>query len=147
MSIWCSQQTIGHDEFEDGPGVVLTYALGFSNHYPDTSGECELPASIDLATIPRWCVPGHYDDYEEDEVGPWLRLSVHAPRAFDWYGPAEDRKRNAGPIDADVVLDEEAARALRDQLTEWLDAPKVRPAPGDEGHRDTRGRESGEEEA
>ena len=49
MSIWASGPTIGRDDEDDlrEPGTVLTYAEGWSNHYPD--GTAELPATIDVA--------------------------------------------------------------------------------------------------
>lgn len=144
MSIWASWLTIGHDDHESAGGVVLTYASGFSNHYPDTTASHELPASVDLAHIPPWCVPGHGDHECDAHVGDWLRLSVHAPRAFDFWGP-NGQRRNAGPVNADVVLDEAAARVLRDQLDEWLALPKLRESAHEAAMAATKGRQNGAE--
>ena len=90
MSIWCSLETIGWDDdrwtdIDGNPitaerhgGEVRSYANGWSNHYPTTDGEVEQRASIDLADISAWCVPGHQDIANFDERGPWLRLSVNS---------------------------------------------------------------------
>lgn len=122
MSIWSSTFSIGegyiYDEPTD-PGRVVTYVDGWSNKYPEeTDAACE----IDLAQIPAWCVPGHFD-YEESRgatgdyahIGPWLRLGVSRPH--DDNAPM-------------VVLDERAVESLRDRLTQWLDHEKVYPTGG-----------------
>lgn len=120
MSIWCSQPSIGHDQWTDDPpvGDVRSYAEGWSNHYPTTDGAVEQPANIDLAHTPVWCVPGHHDD-DDERVGPWLRLGV--------YTTDHDGYTVGNPKSATVVMDEAAVTALRDQLTEWLDHPKAQP--------------------
>ena len=103
MSIWCSWQTPG--ESDDGVlnGDVMEYLA--SHIYPDGDWT---PMYVDLAHIAPWCVPGNRD-YNEDEhgVGPWVRLSIKG---------------------AAVVLNEPAVRLIHEQLTEWLDRPKVYPA-------------------
>jgi len=114
MSIWCSQPAIGFDDWfkrarKPHGGHVRSYATGWSNHYPTTNGKVERRASIDLATIAPWCVPGNEHNWDDRATGPWLRLSVNS----------------------DVVMDEGAVRELVSQLTEWLDRPKVHPATGD----------------
>lgn len=139
MSIWCSWPPIGHDPYDDPDapgGEVRTYAAGFSNHHPDASGTHELPAHISLAHIAPWCVPGHDQDapgyrctgcsYAHDgwDVGPWLRLGLYADDSLEF---ARDRQHHTGPIATTVVLDYRAARALRDQLNDWLARPKVNP--------------------
>lgn len=137
MSIWCSRPHIGYDPYPDEPqpagGQVRSYATGWSNHYPTTDGTVEQPASIDTAHIAPWCVPGHERRSEsatldDESVGPWLRLAVdtavHNPR---------NPSTVTGHTSAEVVLDEAAVRALVDDLTDWLNTPKVHPAtPGDE---------------
>lgn len=143
MSIWCSGETIGYEDESlltgvieggevrepqshwAGNGVVLSYAHGWSNHYPD--GTAEHPASIDLATIPPWCVPDHRDEDDWSTVGPWLRLSVDSPLAVTMWEKDADGNPAPHPESATVVLDEEAAETLRDLLSAWLERPKVRP--------------------
>ena len=140
MSIWCSWPQIGHDWFGDEPmrgGEVRTYAEGFSNHYPDTTGSHELPASIDLAHAAPWCVTGHNQNGENyacagcgehhaEEVGAWLRLGISAKDSLSWWG--EEKPSHSGPVHADVVLDEAAVLRLSHDLGEWLMARKVRSA-------------------
>lgn len=163
MSIWCSWPHIGTDptvmygvgdglfEVEIGGGArgrtpvaqrpergnVLSYAEGFSNHYPDLTGSHERPAVIALAHLAPWCVPGHRecDDCfhsEEHEAGPWLRLEVAAPETLSFWTKAEDGGPEVTPEGATVLLDEEAARSLRDDLTTWLDRRKARPTAVEE---------------
>jgi len=110
VSIWCSSPAIGQAANDaPRPGVVLTYADGFSNHYPDMTGSHEWPASVEIAEIAPWCVPGHEECDECDEhAGPWLRLSM-------W----------ALGLNAAVVLDEAAARELAGDLLAWADRKKV----------------------
>lgn len=140
MSIWCSGESIGA-EYPDSPrrtehhgdgsvrvrsdtgdqrGVVVSYASGWSNHYPEPNNP-EAPASVDLATIPVWCVPGHREDEDWETVGPWVRLTVD--------GWSRDFHSGAwGPMFCEsVVLDEEAARLLRDELDAWIARPKAQP--------------------
>jgi hypothetical protein len=143
MSIWCSWEHIGTDprdwrEADGTPvpktaarGDVLSYAQGWSNHYPDHTGEAERPAVLALAHIAPWCVPGNREEeVDHDAVGPWLRLEVAAPETLNFW--AKDDHGNPSPAieeeGATVVLDEEAVRSLRDDLTRWLDSPKARPA-------------------
>ncbi len=110
MSIYSSWEPVGGD-YDQPDGHVQTYRA--SHIYPTTDN----PARIGLASIPRWCIPGR--DFEEDEPGiaPWLRLSV-----------ADNLAHNAVfGNDVDVLLDETAVRQLRDQLTDWLEEPKLHP--------------------
>lgn len=126
MSIWCSWPTIGwDDEGADVNGMVIegdevrsprphweggeVRSYTASHLYPDDSQQ---PASVDLAHIPPWCVPGWRDTEldETDALAPWLRLSVDAPSES-----------------ATVVMDEAAVRELHRQLGEWLEAAKVEP--------------------
>lgn len=127
MSIWCSMPSIGHDDYEDESlGDVRSYATGWSNHYPTTDGDVERPASIDLAYLPPYCVPGRRDDpWADDEVGPWLRLGVSGWK-HNYFKPEEV----LGEEDIQVVLDVAAVQALADQLTEWLDRTVVYPVAG-----------------
>lgn len=127
MSIWCSLPTIGHDDWPDDDdeptGEVRSYANGFSNHYPTTDGTVEREASIDLAYLPPYCVPGRRDDpWADNGTGPWLRLGVTSWE-HDWYHPTSVKQRES----ADVVLDVAAVQVLADQLNEWLDRTKVYP--------------------
>lgn len=150
MSIWCSWDHIGTDPTvmfrvkRDGSrgrrikprperGNVLSYAVGFSNHYPDLTGSHERPAVVALADIAPWCVPGHDagecpcgEHHDHPDTGPWLRLEVAAPETLSFWR-RDGRKPEVLSEEATVVLDEAAARALRDDLTAWLDRPKVRP--------------------
>lgn len=130
MSIWCSSHVVGFDQragWAKRPtgGTVRAYAEGWSNHYP--TNDVEGPAAIDLATVPVWCVPGHHDETpgSERRCGPWLRMTVTAEGTDHW---------NGGPTPyystTTVVLNERAARALRDHLDEWLSRPKARPRKG-----------------
>jgi hypothetical protein len=155
MSIWCSGEHIGTDPtvmYEEGDGIyqvdigtdddrfqgrtpveqraergnVLSYANGFSNHYPDLTGEAERPAVIALATMPHWCVPGVEEGaYDYDSAGPWLRMEVAAPEVVSFWSADKGEVSSEG---ATVLLDEEAVQSLRDDLTAWLDRPKARPA-------------------
>ena len=103
-------------------------ADGFSNHYPDLTGSHERPAIIALAHIAPWCVPGHREDDEfRYEVGPWLRLEVVAPETLSFWTEDSDEP-TVERRDASIILDEQAVRSLRDDLTAWLKRDKVRPA-------------------
>jgi hypothetical protein len=68
--------------------------------------------SLDLASIPAFITRDGdgYDETKEDGIGcwPYLRVSLR--------GPDE-----AGPYDDTIVLDAEQVRALRDELTGWLE--------------------------
>lgn len=127
MSIWSTTATIGYDDF--GPGAIIggnvhAYRDGWSNAYPNP--DVDGPATIDLAIVPAFCCPGNADDDETgDEVGPWLRLSITSPHALTWWVKDADGNPTKAPIHGDVVLDPDAAVALRDALTEWIDTPKV----------------------
>lgn len=121
MSIWSSWRDIGWDGLRKKPkmrhGEVRSYAAGWSNHYPTTDGAVEQPASVGIASVPVWCVPGHAEEMT-DELGPWLRLDVDG---WEGHGPGTKRQHCA------VVLDEKAARALARDLRRWLKAPKAHP--------------------
>lgn len=104
-------------------GTVRAYSKGWLNHYP--TNDVEGPAAIELATIPSWCVPGHYEEHTaaaERRCGPWLRMTVAAEGDDYWKKPAEPYYSSTT-----VVLNERAAKALRDHLDEWLARPKARP--------------------
>ncbi len=129
MSIWSPWGAIGYDLTRKPPrkmrGQVRSFATGWSNHYPNA--QVEAPAQLDLATLPSRTDLGHEDDTDDDAAGPWLRLGMLAPDARSWWRRDDNGEPVRAPVDATVVLDEEAARALRDDLTEWLDMPKARP--------------------
>jgi hypothetical protein len=155
MSIWCSGEHIGTDPtvmYEAGDGLyevdlgdgkaargrepveqkpergnVISYANGFSNHYPDLTGTHERPACIGLATIPEWCVPGHDESGNYDLLGPWLRLEVAAPETLNFWIKTDDGEPVVESEGATVLLDEEAVRSLRDDLSRWLERPKAQP--------------------
>lgn len=143
MSIWCSWDHIGSDprDAEQQGGQVRSYAHGFSNHYPTTDGEYEQPAAVALAHIAPWCVPGHGDpcttcvvSHDHPEVGPWLRMEV-ASHEHSWKDGGIPTGREEG---ATIVMDEDAVRALRDDLTRWLALPKLQPdTPLPPGNGDT----------
>lgn len=124
MSIWASHVEIGADSFGDEPdGTVLTFAEGWSNHYP--GGDVERPASIGLATVPPWCVPGHRDDYEDDDQpGPWLRLHLLTRPSGPRSTGAEGKRIVDG---ATVLLSPDAARALAAELVKWADLDHTMP--------------------
>lgn len=111
MSIYGTIFSVGEwpDGLDEGtsPGVVRTREeqgpWRGSNVYPTDTTGC--PASIGLAHIPPWCVPGH----EGEEVDGWgdrLRLDVSSERHHD---------------DAVIILDETAARNLATALLAWAD--------------------------
>lgn len=120
MSIWCSWPSIGHnDDGDPKRGEVLSYAEGWSNHFPTLDGSAELPASVDLAHVAPWCVPGHDECGSCDQaehVGPWLRLTVFAEQALSfWTDPP-----TASTVHASVSMDRAAVEALVSDLTAWL---------------------------
>jgi hypothetical protein len=143
MSIWCSWPHIGTESGdwyevlpggERGPkvvhlaerGVVVAYASGFSNHHPDYG---DPPATVTVAHIAPWCVPGHDErEVDEPECGPWLRLDIDSPNAVTWW-TKDGEKPTAEPIHGSVVLDEAAARSLAADLLEWADRPHLTPRP------------------
>lgn len=116
MSIWCSWEDIR----------VRAYAAGFSNHYPSDD---DPPATIVLAHIDSWCVPGVDEDAVDwPQVGAWLRLDIDSPDALTWWTKDADGQPTPEPVHASVVLDVDAARALRDDLTRWLECEHLHPA-------------------
>ena len=129
MSIWWSEEDID----------AITYCEGWSNHYPEPGGEWELPAGVSLAAIAPWCVPGHgytqsgdcengCSSHEKNpEVGPFVRLDVHAESSRSKW-PSEPDPSPAWCHS--VIMDEDQARELRDQLSTWLERPKVHPVAG-----------------
>jgi hypothetical protein len=158
MSIWCSWPHIGTDPtvmYEVGPNVyevdidgeradgrepveqkpeggnVVSYANGFSNHFPDLTGEYERPAAIALASIPSWCVPGHRDE-TTDGLGQWLRMEVAAPETLNFW-----RKEDGSPTveseGATVCLDRQAVETLHAQLGDWLERATVEAEGGGRG--------------
>lgn len=121
MSIWSTWVAAGHDDsgLHAPIGDVRSYATGWSNHYPDTV--VEQPSCVMVGVIPQWCVPGHQDDAMCDAVGEWLLLTAVGWR-HDFASPA------APPAERESVsvsMNADAVRALRDQLTAWLDGPRV----------------------
>lgn len=144
MSIWISWAHIGTDPHEwrelDGTlipttaerGTVLSYAAGFSNHFPDLTGTHERPAVLALADIAPWCVPGHDETCEPcgtrhnyPDTGPWLRIEVAAPEALNFWTKDADGNPTVESEGATVILDRAAASALRDDLNRWLDRPHL----------------------
>jgi hypothetical protein len=122
MSIYGTTFTVGFiDEPEQAPGVVLIRDNG-ENHWP--SLDRNRRGALDGAAIPSWCVPGQSDDEESPGYlapGPWYRLggcSMRHEEGFEGEHLWSDQQ---------YLLDEDAARALRDDLTRWLDLPKTRP--------------------
>jgi hypothetical protein len=127
VSIWVPIAGVGVTDYwgDDPDGTVLTYADGWSNHYPD--GEVERPAAVGLSAIPPWCVPGNSDAYDAEEnehPGPWLRLHLltrpSGPRAT-----GDEPRRIADG--ATVLLTPDAARALAAELTKWADLDHTLP--------------------
>lgn len=124
MSIWVNHEHVGTDLLvpETGlhqRGVVLSYAEGFSNHYPEIDGDYERLSAVLIPHIPIWCVPGH-DDATEEATGPWLRLDVNSERHVAGKPTGE-------PASASVALDIDAARTLAADLLAWADGPHVFP--------------------
>ena len=122
MSIWCPYNDIGNTEWPDEPsrGTVRSYAVGWSNHYPDD--KVEQPSAIGVASIPAYCVPDHSDE-TDGALGPWLQLSIDG-----WdHDHALRNKAAARRASLSVVLDEEAVTSLVADLTAWLARPKVHP--------------------
>lgn len=142
MSIWCGgfgRFGRGYSDYdvEDRKGVVLSYATGWSNHYPDESGP-ERHAAIGLATVAPWCVPGHDQDGPDytctgcgkdhesgNESGAWLRMEVAS-----WEHSFNDGGDPTGKGEGAMVsLDPTAARALGQALLDWADRRHVTPTP------------------
>lgn len=121
MSIWCSWDEIA--------GRVRAYAAGWSNHYP---ADADPPGTVAVAHIAPWCVPGAGDDVDWPQVGDWLRLDVDAPGALSWWSTdGGDELPALTPVHASIVLDVDAVRALRDDLTRWLECEHLHPTIGD----------------
>ena len=99
MSIYATIAEIGADENGDYDGTVLEYIN--STTWPNQGWE----ASLHLAEIPAWCVPG-CDDETSNQPGPYLRVSIN---------------------DEDVLLTETAGWELWERLNEWLTTPKTQP--------------------
>lgn len=144
MSIWCSHEDVGYEvglkdaaKYDPRGGEVRSYAEGFSNHYPTTDGEWEQPASVGIAHVAPWCVPGwegREDDLDYPQCGPWVRLDV-VTHEHTWEDGGKPTGRD---LFAAVVMDEAAARTLAADLLEWADREKVHPqtkqaAPQPEG--------------
>ena len=105
MSIYSTRFGVG-DEEATAPGVVLLRWPSGRNDWPIEPDN--YPSGyIDGAHIPVWCVPGHEDDETSNAVGPWYRLGIDSGE--------------------EVLLDEAAVAALRDDLTAWLNREKARP--------------------
>lgn len=124
MTIWASHDPIGtevrSDRARDFRGVVLSFATGWSSHYPSTGGDVEQPAAVRLASIPRWCVPGHEDEEDFESTGPWVRVDLEGWRHIDGQSTGER-------VFQSVILDEDAARSLASDLLEWVNAGHVYP--------------------
>lgn len=138
MSIWASYGPIGwepqSEQSTDGVhwhtvpgrmerGTVVAYRQGWSNHYPGQ----DPGATVGVAHIPAWCVPGHKDADGSDEcdvVGPWLRLDIDSPDAKAYGAGGVE---HSAPVHGSAVLDEAAARSLRDDIDAWLRRGKVQP--------------------
>lgn len=137
MSIWGSEDVAGVDENDKHDGSVVSYINGWSNHYPgkfvkseEQYGSAkditeETPASVGTGWLSPWCVPGQDEDtVDEDALGPWLRLDVTMRPVSIWAGV------EIGNQDVhSVCMNEAAVTALRDNLSEWLERPKVHPEP------------------
>jgi hypothetical protein len=121
MSIYGTTFSVGFPEPDQPPGIVLIRDDG-TNHYP--SLEKNRRGALDGAVIPSWCVPGHQDNMDGYEApGGWYRLSGSSwriPEGYEAFGEGIWS-------DQEYLLDEDAARVLRDDLTAWLDLPKTRP--------------------
>lgn len=124
MSIWCSHEAVGYDEMNEGPqpygGQVRSYAIGWSNHYPTTDDQVEQPASVGLAHIPTWCVPGWRDHEGPDDypLGPWVRLDI-STWEYDEKAQPTDKPRWAAvvmPESADTTAACHSSFSRSDQL-------------------------------
>ena len=136
MSIYGSTFSAGDpDNRDEDPAVVLIRDNG-ENHWPSLGRNRR--GSIDGAWIPGWCVPGHDSDadlpghdsdanlFGYEKPGGWYRLSGCSVRTAPEFPntPAQLWR------DQEYLLDEVAARLLRDDLTAWLALPKTRPVTG-----------------
>jgi hypothetical protein len=109
------------DDPDDEPGVVLIRDGG-NNHWPSLNRNRR--GTLSGAQIPSWCVPGHHNSMEGDEEpGGWYRLAGCSWRCE----PGFTGERFW--LDTEYLLDEDAARALRDDIQRWLDRPKTLPSP------------------
>lgn len=122
MSIWCSWPGVGHNDHEPQRGEVRSYAEGWSNHFPTVGDAAELPATVDVAHIAPWCVPGHDEcgDCDGTHVGPWLRLTLHADKAKSWWDRTTGDEPGVRAFTDSVVMDRAAVEALAADLGRWL---------------------------
>lgn len=100
MSIFSSWPLIGADEHEDPDGTVLAYQG--SHRFP---GPGDPDVTVEVGSIPAWCVPGHADAEDSTDIAEYLRMST--------------------PDDT-VILSEAAVLKLYHQLGNWLMTPKRR---------------------
>lgn len=99
MSIFSSWPVIGATEDGEPDGTVLWYLNSARFPFVADPGK-----TVEIASIPAWCVPGHADAEDSTDVGEYLRLTV-----------TEDR---------DVILTDAAVLKLYHQLGDWLVTPK-----------------------
>lgn len=116
VSIYCSRLSLSHDSHDETPVRQRPAVYRGSHLYPLlTTGH----AWLDTASIPHWCIPGHdgegpgYEcsaagcdaeaDGDASDVAPYLRLGI---------GDASGHHT--------IALPRDGARALRDELTDWL---------------------------
>lgn len=115
MSIWCSWDNIGYDDDRTEDRSVLGYRAGYSNYFPECDPGLDLPGFVGIDHAPAWCVPGHSDEYDTDDVAEWLRLSV-----AEWSAAEQEPM-----ITGSVYMHRSAVEKLRDQLNSWLDRASV----------------------
>jgi hypothetical protein len=110
MSIYCTRLSA------DGDGELpqpIAY-LGSHVRIPDHPWRY---GSINTAHIPDWChIDADGSDTSTWKPVPYLRFGM----------TAYDEEHGGGEVRATVVLDEQLVRALRDDLTHWLENPEDR---------------------
>ncbi|WP_181019891.1 hypothetical protein [Nonomuraea typhae] len=118
MSIYCSRLSMDDDDDPTGLPSPIAY-LGSHVRIQDDAWRYGV---LDTAHIPPWCAAGvNAETFAGDEDGPpvpYFRLSVDG---YDWRNPSRDAS-------ATVILDEQQVAALRDDLTQWLEAVNGLPA-------------------
>ncbi|MGV9386564.1 hypothetical protein ACWDRB_62940 [Nonomuraea sp. NPDC003707] len=105
MSIYCTRLSAdGKDE--------LPRPIAYLGSHVRIADDPWRYGSIDTAHIPDWChIDADAGDTSTWRPVPYLRLGVNA----------YDEAHSGTEVRATVVLDEQLVRALRDDLTHWLE--------------------------
>lgn len=106
MSIYCTRVSM------DGDPDGLPQPIAYLGSHVRLSEDARRYGYLDTAHIPEWCgVDAGLDDESTWRPVPYFRLAV---TGYDEDAPGEESH-------ATVVLDEALVRALRDDLTNWLE--------------------------